>query len=78
MDPDAAKVLLVGDFTGWNENPIPLRRQKDGSWRATIPLEPGTHEYRFLVDGQWRDDSASCARRANPFGGQNCVREVAP
>ena len=77
MDPQATTVVLVGDFTAWQENPIPLRRQKDGIWRATVPLEPGAHEYRFVVDGQWRDDLQCHVRRPNPFGGENCVREVA-
>ncbi len=39
-------------------------------------LEPGTHEYRFKVDGQWRDDEECAQRRPNEFGAQNCVREV--
>jgi 1,4-alpha-glucan branching enzyme len=76
--PDAATVLLVGDFTGWQEHPVGLKRQKDGIWKATVPLEPGAHEYRFIVDGQWRDDAQNPMRRPNPFGESNCVREVAP
>src|SRR5437867_11229783 len=48
--PGAANVLLAGDFTNWEQNPISLKKQIDGSWKATIPLDPGTHEYRFLVD----------------------------
>lgn len=41
----------MGDFTEWQRRPIELKRQKDGVWRATVPLEAGTHEYRFIVDG---------------------------
>ena len=74
--PTAVNVLLAGDFTGWEQNPISLKKQKDGSWTATIPLDPGLHEYRFLVDGQWRDEEQCCARKPNGFGAQNCVREV--
>ncbi len=25
----------------------------DGKWTVTIPLPPGRHEYKFVVDGQW-------------------------
>jgi 1,4-alpha-glucan branching enzyme len=78
VEPNASTVVLVGDFTAWEQNPIPLKKQKDGVWRAAVPLDPGNHEYRFLVDGQWRDDDTCCTRKPNPFGGQNCVREVAP
>lgn len=74
--PTAANVLLAGDFTAWEQHPISLKKQKDGSWKATIPLDPGTHEYRFLVDGEWRDDEACPAHKPNGFGAQNCVREV--
>ncbi len=78
IDPNAEEVLLLGDFTNWEENPILLKRQNDGIWKATVPLAPGSHEYRFIVDGQWRDDAKCATRKANPFGGENCVRTVAP
>jgi len=29
---------------------------KNGEWKATAALGEGQHEYRYLVDGQWRDD----------------------
>ena len=74
--PKAENVMLAGDFTDWEKNPISLKRQKDGSWKATIPLDPGVHEYRFLVDGQWRDDETCPKRKRNGLGAQNCVREV--
>jgi len=76
--PEAASVVLVGDFTDWESHPVGLKRQRDGSWKTTVPLEPGAHEYRFIVDGQWRDDEQCALRRQNPFGATNCVREVAP
>jgi 1,4-alpha-glucan branching enzyme len=74
--PTAENVELVGDFTGWQQNPITLKKQKDGTWKATVPLEPGLHEYRFVVDGQWCDDPDCTLRRPNPFGAENCLREV--
>ena len=78
VEPLAGSVQLVGDFTAWQDRPIELKRQKTGVWRATVPLDPGPHEYRFLVDGQWRDDAHCGARSPNPFGGENCIREVSP
>lgn len=77
VEPNAQEVLLVGDFTDWDKRPIALKRQKDGTWKANVDLRVGSHEYRFLVDGEWRDDSQCPARRANPFGTANCVRDVA-
>lgn len=73
----AMSVQLVGDFTHWQESPINLRKEADGVWRTTVELEPGVHHYRFLVDGQWRDDPECSMHVANPYGGENMVRKVA-
>lgn len=75
--PDAVSVQLVGDFTQWQERPINLQKGVDGVWRITVELSPGTHHYRFLVDGQWRDDPNCVLRAPNPFGGENMMRQVA-
>jgi 1,4-alpha-glucan branching enzyme len=75
--PDAMSVQLVGDFTQWQERPISLKKGVDGTWRATVELTPGTHHYRFLVDGEWRDDPDCILRAPNPFGGENMMRQVA-
>ena len=75
--PDAASVLLAGDFTGWNRNPIPMQKQANGNWTTTVSLAPGTYHYRFVVDGEWRDDPECTLRVANPFGTEDSVRLVA-
>jgi len=53
--------------------PVDLRKLKNGEWKATLPLAEGKHEYRYLVDGQWRDDPNCRTRIPNAFGGENCV-----
>ena len=78
IEPNAEEVYLVGDFTDWQQSPILLKRQGDGIWKTTVPLQPGNYQYRFLVDGEWRDDAKCSSRAPNPFGGQNCVRTVSP
>lgn len=75
--PDALAVQLVGDFTQWQERPVSLRKDADGVWRTTVNLPPGGHHYRFLVDGEWRDDPDCALRTPNPFGGENMTRQVA-
>jgi len=74
--PKAGSVHLAGNFTEWDKHPIKMRKQKDGTWKADVALAPGEYEYRFLVDGEWRDDETCPVRRPNAFGGQNCIREV--
>jgi len=75
--PEAQSVELVGNFTNWENNPIPLKKSKDGAWKTTVTLESGTYEYRFKVDGQWRNDPDCPKRSTNPYGEENCIREIA-
>jgi 1,4-alpha-glucan branching enzyme len=74
--PEAMVVTLVGDFTEWQQNPIPLKKTQAGVWSVTVELTPGTHHYRFMVDGQWREDPECTLRVANPYGTENSVRQV--
>ncbi len=71
--PSANAVLLAGDFTGWDQAPAALKKDKSGVWKKTIALPPGRYEYRLLVDGEWRDDPQCPIRQPNQFGGENCV-----
>lgn len=73
---DATSVLLVGDFTHWQSNPISMRKAPDGTWTAAVDLGPGTHTYRFIVDGEWRDDPECAIHVPNPFGSEDMVRRV--
>jgi 1,4-alpha-glucan branching enzyme len=71
--PAAQSVLLAGDFTGWQEAAVSLKKDKSGVWKKTVSLPEGQHEYLLLVDGEWRTDPQCPQRRSNPFGGENCV-----
>ena len=75
--PKASSVQLLGDFTNWEQQPIPLQKDEEGIWRAILQLRPGTYHYRFIVDGQWQNDPDCPARLPNGFGSENMVREVA-
>lgn len=73
---NARSVHLAGDFNGWDVSSLPLQMEAPGCWRVTVPLPPGVHQYRFLVDGQWVDDPCACRTAPNPFGSCNCEIEV--
>lgn len=74
---EARSVRLAGSFTRWETQAVPMKRGRDGTWKAEVTLPPGRHEYRFLVDGAWQNDPACGACAPNPFGAMNCVVEVA-
>jgi len=70
-DRDVKKAQLAGSFNGWQV--VPMRKQKDGKFIAVVPLEPGTYEYRFLVDGCWQSDPDNHCWAPNPYGTMNSV-----
>ena len=74
--PGAMSVQLVGDFTHWQSAPVQMKKDKSGVWKASVELAPGSYHYRFLVDGEWRDDPECTLRVPNAFGGENAVRQV--
>lgn len=75
---DATGGLLLGDFNNWDESKgAKLKKQKDGSYTATVSLEPGTYNYRyFLNDGRWVNDHAQNYVPAAGLGVENCVITV--
>jgi 1,4-alpha-glucan branching enzyme len=77
FSPDAQEVSLAGNFNKWNAHANPMKKDKKGIWKATLSLEPGRYEYRFVVDGNWENDPSCSCCDANEFGGKNCVRRIA-
>lgn len=63
---------VVGEFNSWEGTP--LVRQKDGSWRATVTLEPDrTYQFRYLADGDHWLNEPQAEQVANPYGEDNSV-----
>ncbi len=76
---EATEGLLLGDFNNWmQEAGIKLKKQKDGSLKATVDLEPGVYQYRyFLNDGRWvNDGNANGYSFVGEFGVDNCIISV--
>jgi len=76
--PYAQKVFVAGDFNGWCADDLALHQDETGSWSIKLRLTPGRHEYRFIVDGEWRDDPHAAIHVRNEFGSSNCVLETPP
>lgn len=71
--PDAGTVQLAGTFTNWDPNVYTLARGEDGLWRVEVSLDPGTHLYKFVVDGTWIEDPANPETVDDGHGGVNSV-----
>lgn len=73
--PEAGKVNLVGDFNGWDESAIEMKKLKSGTFKATVKLETGKeYEFRYLIDGQiWENDWAADKYVPNNFFEDNSV-----
>jgi len=71
----AREVSLVGDFNGWDTEATPMVREESGrTWSARVPLEPGRHEYAFVVDGRrWVVDPLAPQVPDAGFGPTNAV-----
>ncbi len=50
--PNARSVELMGSWNGW-ASPTACVKGADGTWTATMNLNPGTYEYKFRQDGDW-------------------------
>jgi hypothetical protein len=55
-DPAASGVAWVGDYNGWNTTANPMSKDASGAWTITLPLPPGEHAYKFVVDGNYIAD----------------------
>ena len=75
-EPTANDVIVCGSFNDWESHSCRLRLGKKGVWSTFLLLHPGIYEYRFLVDGQWRNDS-DAETVLNSYGTQNSVKVVA-
>ncbi len=70
------KVYLAGTFNDWDSSARRMVKSRDGTYRARMALEPGTYEYKFVVDGQWQYDPEAPELVPNEFGGYNSVVRV--
>ena len=77
---NATSAVLLGEFNNWDyNNGISLKKQKDGSMKATTTLEAGrTYQYRYLLnDGRWvNDQRADNYVHISGYQVENCVISV--
>ena len=59
-DASAHDVRIAGDFNGWvpdkGVRSLTERESEGRVWTKILQLPPGTYQYRYVVDGEWRED----------------------
>ena len=75
--PDARSVAVSGDFNQWSGDAVMEDADGDGIWSLRIPMEPGLHEYMFVIDGErWITDPLAERYADDGFGNRNAVLAV--
>ena len=69
----AKEVILMGDFNHWNSKKHLMKKDGNGVWNKAVILPPGNYEYKFLVDGQWKEDPQNDQTCLNCFGSYNNI-----
>lgn len=71
------QVFVAGTFNNWSPTENPLKDNPDsGHYKAKIRLQPGRHEYKFVVDGTWYADPQCPDFVPNETGTLNSVITV--
>jgi chromosome partitioning protein len=79
-DDAASEVRIAGDFNGWiPDKGVESLMAEDGNqriWTKILHLPPGTYQYRYVVDGEWREDPQNPRVVSGPVGGRYSVLVV--
>jgi cyclomaltodextrinase / maltogenic alpha-amylase / neopullulanase len=70
----ATKVTVAGAFNGWNTDSHPMTQAKPGRFELFVPLAPGDHPYKFLIDGVWTPDPESALMDTREGADNSMVR----
>jgi chromosome partitioning protein len=79
-DPRASDVRIAGDFNGWvPDKGVRSLIEAEGDtriWTKILRLPPGRYQYRYVVDGEWREDPENPEAVASNVGGRNSILVV--
>lgn len=73
---EGSKVFLAGSFNNWDPQATQLKPNGDSTYKASVRLTPGRHEYKFVVNGRWQIDEQCKQWVPNSYGSLNSVIEV--
>ena len=70
-DAPGKEVFLAGSFNNWQMTDKMKFDQKRNRYFLRKYLYPGTYQYKFVVDGEWRLDGNNSCFVPNGFGELN-------
>ncbi len=77
--PATSTVCVAGDHNNWSPTATAMRFNAELCvHEVCVPMEPGRHRYRLVVDGRWMADAHNPLREPNPFGEEDSVIVVEP
>lgn len=72
--PGAHDVKLAGDFNGWvPDRDVLSLKEEGGVWKKFVFLGPGSYQYKFVIDDEWREDPHNGLVVQDSLGGQSSV-----
>ena len=71
------EVYIAGSFNDWDPEKKMMLEDEEGKYSATLMLQPGQHEYKFVIDNEWIVDPQSPEHVQNEHGTHNSVVTVA-
>ncbi|MDP6979626.1 MAG: AAA family ATPase [Myxococcota bacterium] len=79
-DAQAGEVRIAGDFNGWiPDKGVRSMIESEGEtriWTKVFYLQPGTYQYRYVVDGEWFRDPDNNEWIPTPAGQENSLLVV--
>lgn len=72
-----ARVSVAGSFNGWNKDQHVLSDKGNGQFEITVTLNAGSHQYKFVVDGQqWLTDPKNSKKQKDSSGNENSILDL--
>lgn len=76
--PEAKEVYVAGEFNNWKleDSARMAKNNGNGTWSKALSLSNGKYRYRFVVDGNWVEDTANPLKEINPYGSIDSLIEI--
>lgn len=69
--PAITSIDVAGSFNNWTIGELEMVEQNDGTWEASIDLEPGVYEYKYVFNGDiWPGNMCDNAEWGDPATGR--------